>query len=93
MPILKTCLEVGGTFLILLSLIPLIRNDFWFFRVFEYPRLQKLFLNLVIIIVYTSLFYVSETFEIIFLTACIANSAYLFYQIYPFTFFAKKVIF
>ena len=86
-------LQISGVVIMLFSLIPIVRNDYWAFRVFEYPRLQKLFLNLVIIIIYCYLFFRAESFDIIFLTLLIANACYLVYQIYPFTVFAKKVIF
>jgi endonuclease/exonuclease/phosphatase (EEP) superfamily protein YafD len=86
----KLVLEILGGIIILFSLIPLIRNDFWAFRVFEYPRLQKLFLNLVILIVYFSLFRISSGFEFVFVVGVAMNAGYLIYQIFPFTFLAKK---
>lgn len=89
---LRIALLVGGAIITVFSLIPLIRSDYWAFRVFEYPRLQKLFLNLTIIITYTSLFGVTETADIVFLVLISANAAYLVYQIYPFTMLAKKVV-
>ncbi|TDE17398.1 endonuclease/exonuclease/phosphatase family protein [Dyadobacter psychrotolerans] len=88
----KLFLEISGGFIILFSLIPLIKNDYWAFRVFEYPRLQKLFLNLVIIIIYTSLFAITGNLEIFVLSALITNAVYLVYQISPFTFLAKKAL-
>lgn len=89
---LKIALQIGGAVIILFSLIPLVKNDYWAFRIFEYPRLQKLFLNLVVIIVYCSLYAIASPNEILFLALMIANAIYLFYQVYPFTVFAKKVI-
>ena len=89
---LKYALEILGGIIVLFSIIPLVRNDFWAFRVFEYPRIQKLFLNLLIAILYGSLFQISGTFEKIFVTVILANAVYLVYQIYPFTFFAKKAL-
>ncbi|MBE9464321.1 endonuclease/exonuclease/phosphatase family protein [Dyadobacter subterraneus] len=88
----QIALQISGAVIILFSLIPLIKNDYWAFRVFEYPRIQKLFFNLVVIIVYCSLFLDSSPFDIFFLSLLIANSVFLIYQIYPFTIFAKKVI-
>jgi endonuclease/exonuclease/phosphatase (EEP) superfamily protein YafD len=89
----KIALMSFGVIITAFSLIPLIRNDYWAFRVFEFPRLQKLFLNLVIIILYLSLFGASEAADIAILALLCVNAGYLFYQIYPFTVFAKKVIF
>jgi endonuclease/exonuclease/phosphatase (EEP) superfamily protein YafD len=89
---IKIFLLVSGALITAFSLIPLIRNDYWVFRVFEYPRLQKLFINLLIIIIYVFLINDIQSFDIVFLALLITNGAYLFYQIYPFTLFAKKVI-
>lgn len=88
----KIALQISGIVILLFSLIPLIKNDYWAFRVFEYPRLQKLFLNLAVIIIYSSLFDLNTPPDLFFIALLIANSAYLSYQIYPFTVFSKKVI-
>jgi endonuclease/exonuclease/phosphatase (EEP) superfamily protein YafD len=88
----KLFLEIAGGLIILFSIIPLVKNDYWAFRVFEYPRLQKLFLNLVIFIIYVFYFGKSSGYEIFLILLIAANAAYLIYQIYPFTFFAKKVM-
>jgi endonuclease/exonuclease/phosphatase (EEP) superfamily protein YafD len=87
---LKYALEIFGGIIVLFSVIPLIRNDFWAFRVFEYPRLQKLFLNLFVLILYAYFYFANSTFEIAFIAITSANAIYLAYQIFPFTFFAKK---
>lgn len=76
---------------ILFTLIPLIRHDFWVFRVFEYPRLQKLVLNLVLLglnLVYLP----RDMFEKVVLVLLMLNLLYLIYQIFPFTIFGKKQI-
>lgn len=77
-------------FLIVITAIPLIRHDFWIFRVFEYPRLQKLIVN--IIVLFAICIYLPNA-SIKIVIVCIllaANCCYLFYQIYPFTTLAKK---
>jgi endonuclease/exonuclease/phosphatase (EEP) superfamily protein YafD len=76
---------------VLFTLIPLIRHDFWIFRVFEYPRLQKLVLNLVLLVL--NLFYFpTDTLEHIVLILLILNLLYLVYQVFPFTILGKKQI-
>jgi len=88
----KLFLEITGVIIVLFSIIPLIKNDYWAFRVFEYPRLQKLFLNLVVFILYTFYFGESTGYEVFIILLIAANTVYLIYQIYPFTFFAKKTL-
>lgn len=89
---LKLFLEIAGTIVVLMSLVPLIRSDYWTFRVFEYPRLQKLVLSVSIAGVYISLFLDYEVKTMLFAGAFVLNSCYLCYLIFPFTLLAKKVI-
>ncbi len=73
------------------SLIPLIRNDFWIFRVFEYPRLQKLALNVLLIALH--LYFVPrDNAEKVVLAALVLNLGYLLYQVLPFTILGRKQI-
>jgi endonuclease/exonuclease/phosphatase (EEP) superfamily protein YafD len=37
-------------FYLLISFLPLVRSDFWTFRILEYPRLQKLVLGLLLVV-------------------------------------------
>ena len=75
--------------LIISTLIPFIKKEYWIFRIFEYPRLQKLVLNLFCILIW--LFYISikEKFHVILLSLLILNAIYLIYLILPFTKLAK----
>lgn len=45
-------LYVTGSLIVLATLIPFIRNDYWVFRIFEYLRLQKWLITLFIIVAY-----------------------------------------
>jgi endonuclease/exonuclease/phosphatase (EEP) superfamily protein YafD len=90
---IKIALLVSGALITAFSLVPLIRNDYWAFRVFEYPRLQKLLLNLVIVLIYSFYTFPFKTFDFVVLAVLTINGAYLCYQIFPFTRFAKKMIF
>ena len=79
-------------FLALTTLIPLIRHDFWVFRVFEYPRLQKLFLNAIFIIALLIWYIPFDLNTQISLAVLLLNLAYLLYQVIPFTVLGKKEI-
>ena len=81
-----------SVFLIIATLIPLIRHDFWIFRVFEYPRLQKLVINITVLIIVIALSFGTELRFKVILVPLLLNCLYLLYQIYPFTTFAKKQI-
>ncbi|WP_330442864.1 endonuclease/exonuclease/phosphatase family protein [Flavobacterium sp. C4GT6] len=76
--------------IILFTIIPLIRNDYWTFRVFDYPRLQKLTLS-VICIILIIFYYDSPVIEYAIILSIISlNIIYLLYHILPFTPLSKK---
>jgi endonuclease/exonuclease/phosphatase (EEP) superfamily protein YafD len=77
-------------FILLSTAIPLIRNDYWVFRVFEYPRLQKLFLNVLLLAAMLIFFFPTEVKDIIVTVALAINLIYLCVKIYPFTPLAPK---
>lgn len=76
---------------IFFTLLPLVRHDFWIFRVFEYPRLQKMVLNLGLLVLHL-IYLPIDVFEKIVFGAFVLNFFYLVYQIFPFTVFGKKQI-
>jgi endonuclease/exonuclease/phosphatase (EEP) superfamily protein YafD len=88
----QNVLYYSGLFIILASLIPLIRHDYWIFRVFEYPRLQKLTLNVFILVLYVILFPLQSVADFTLIVLLSLNLVYLSWQIFPFTFLAKKQI-
>ncbi|MCX2574775.1 endonuclease/exonuclease/phosphatase family protein [Pedobacter sandarakinus] len=81
-----------GIFLIATTLIPFIRHDFWIFRVFEYPRLQKLFLNLTLGIAIAFFYFPATLPDQILFAALLINLIYLSYLIFPYTIFSRKQI-
>lgn len=78
-----------GCVLVVISLIPLIRNDNWVFRIFEYPRAQKLFINVFLLVAFFVIDRDYSTYDYIFLGVLSANFLYLGYQVWPYTFFAS----
>lgn len=84
--VIKIGLQVFGYLIVLLSAIPLIRKDYWAFRVFEYPRVQKLALNIIILLLYLLLIDDKvNTGDYIFIAVLVLNAGYLVYLIYPYT--------
>lgn len=86
-----TAIYIFSSILILITFIPLIRNDYWTFRVFEYPRLQKLLLSIIALV---SIIYFSpkSNYFYIFSFLLIATIIYLLKQILPFTPLGKKQV-
>lgn len=86
-------LFVLSILLVIVTFIPLIKNEYWIFRVCDYPRLQKLVTNTFCIIFL--LFYSSKKgydFNDVLLLIMILNAVYLLRQILPFTFLGKKQV-
>ncbi len=81
----RLTLQIVGGLLVVFSLIPLIRHDYWTFRVFEYPRAQKFILTLVVGVLYGVFIPLIGWMDYAFLGLVVANLGYLFYQLYPYT--------
>jgi endonuclease/exonuclease/phosphatase (EEP) superfamily protein YafD len=77
-------LYIAGGFTLLATLIPYIRNDYWIFRIFEYPRLQKWLLTLIVLLLFVAFVELVAWYEWAFAVALFANFVYLSYLIYPF---------
>lgn len=86
---MKIVLLIYCSILLLITFLPLVKNEYWVFRVCEYPRLQKLVANILAIVLLT--FYVAEQdiVNLLFLGAMILNASYLIYLIAPFTKLSK----
>ncbi len=77
---------------ILSILIPAIRNSYWTFRVFDYPRFQKFIILLILIFAWFFIFENPNVYEYIILSVEAVCAAYLFYIIIPYTDFGKTMI-
>ncbi|WP_040664490.1 endonuclease/exonuclease/phosphatase family protein [Nafulsella turpanensis] len=86
----QTALYILGSLFIIFTLIPFVRSDYWTFRVFEFPRAQKLvivFFILLAFIWYTGL---NSGMQQLFSILLLLNLLYLVYQVFPFTPLAPK---
>lgn len=78
-------LSVYTGLLLIASLLPLIRHEYWIFRVFDYPRLQKLVLSGIGILMLVLSWETGNTLYLVLVLALCANAVYLSTQILPFT--------
>lgn len=89
----KILLYVFSFIAILSVLLPFIKKDFWIFRVFDYPRLQKFTIIGILATCWFVFFHKSEFWLdlsiMIFLSLAFF---YLLYLILPFTFLGKTMI-
>src|SRR5690606_5126706 len=71
------------------TLLPLVRSDYWTFRIFDFPRLQKLALSLVTVLLMVFFFQNNLLFIIVF-SLLLLNCFYLIKLILPYTFLYPK---
>lgn len=83
---------IYSSLLLVCTLLPLVRHDYWIFRVFDYPRLQKLVLNLLGIGLWVIFFEGGSYVDIVFIAALGLNTIFLTSLIWPFTPFGKKQV-
>lgn len=89
---MNTALIICTVLLLTFTTLPLVRNDYWIFRVFDYPRLQKLFLNATVLILVVFCFDGDPIIKYILLLVLSGNITHLFWLIWPFTPFAVKQV-
>lgn len=85
----RILIYILGYFIVAISLVPLIRNDNWVFRIFEYPRAQKLLINIILLFLFILVADWDETHSLIFAGLLSANGLYLFYLVFPYTILSK----
>lgn len=90
MEYVKMGLFTAGYFIVVISFLPLVRLDNWYFRVFEYPRIQKLCVSMLLLFTFNMLYTSTGVADKLFQAALLVNSGYLLYQVYPFTLFSGK---
>lgn len=93
MQALKILLYVFSFFAILSVLLPFIKKDFWAFRVFDYPRLQKFTIIGILSVGWFAFFRESEFWlDLSIMLFLSVAFFYLLYLILPFTFLGKTMI-
>src|SRR5690606_37328182 len=74
-----------GYLVIAMSLVPVLRSNWWFVRIFDYPRSQKFWLNLTILIIYAAFIGWNEVSDVVFITAMLLNLVFLFSKVWEYT--------
>jgi endonuclease/exonuclease/phosphatase (EEP) superfamily protein YafD len=87
---LKLALQSVGIFLVVITFLPLVRSDYWTFRIFEFPRVQKLFATLLILLIYPFVSFSNTPADWLLMTVLGGVALHLVWQVYPFTPLAKK---
>jgi endonuclease/exonuclease/phosphatase (EEP) superfamily protein YafD len=81
--------SIGYAF-VFFSLLPLVRSDYWFIRIFDYPRSQKFWVNAVVLASFAFLAQFDKTHDVVFIIILLLNQGYIFSLIYSYTPLASK---
>ena len=93
MTTLKTVLLLFSILSLVAVMMPLIRKDLWVYRIFDYPRLQKIVIIAFLLAVWISLYRDSESwFELILMACLLLSFLFLGYQIIPFSPLGRTMI-
>lgn len=90
--IASCCYWIISALAILSVLIPAIKNTYWTFRVFDYPRFQKFVILLSLIFAWFFTFENPNIYEYLILIIEVISAGYLFYIILPYTDYGKTMI-
>lgn len=82
-------LYIIGLVLIVATLLPMVRADAWWIRIFDFPRLQILFLAVLVFPFFPLLVGYTEIIHVIFLAGLVFAIAYQTYMIFPYTLLAE----
>jgi endonuclease/exonuclease/phosphatase (EEP) superfamily protein YafD len=89
---MTTVLHVVGAIVILATLIPLVKREAWWIRIFDFPRIQIVIVGAIVLAGHfalaSSATIVSRLFELVLLL-CLLHQAYM---IYPYTPFVPKKV-
>jgi endonuclease/exonuclease/phosphatase (EEP) superfamily protein YafD len=88
--VIRITLFVIGYLTVLVSLIPLLRYEAWYIRIFDYPRSQKFWINLAVLFLFVSIYFTKTTHDFVFAGLLAANQFYLLSQIWDYTVFARN---
>jgi endonuclease/exonuclease/phosphatase (EEP) superfamily protein YafD len=79
-----------GYLIVFFSILPLIKSDYWFVRVFDYPRSQKFWISILVLVFFLFFARFENTHDLIFIGILILNALYLLSLIWDYTPLASK---
>lgn len=88
----EIALTAVGTLMIVATMLPLLRTDVWWVRVFDFPRIQVSVVTVTTLISYLYMTRAASGFALLFgvgLGLCVVRQAYM---MYPYMMFARKQV-
>ena len=88
---MEIVLAILSSLLIIAVCLSFVKNDYWVFKILEYPRLQKIVVVALLLMAWLWVWPEELLYRIIFLLLA-AAFVYLLAKIWPYTILAKKEI-
>ena len=88
---MEIILAVLSSVLIIAVFLSFVKNDYWVFKILEYPRLQKIFITVLLLAAWIWVWPQEILYRVIFFLLIVVF-VYLFYKIWPYTILAEKEI-
>jgi endonuclease/exonuclease/phosphatase (EEP) superfamily protein YafD len=89
---MKLVLIIMGLLMVVATVLPLLRQDAWWVRIFDFPRLQITFILIATLTVYVVFKWDSGLAENLFIVALSSCLIYQGYMMYPYTPLARKQV-
>lgn len=89
---MKAALLAIGSLMIAATVIPLVRADAWWIRIFDFPRLQITVLSVLVLALVLLLREDPTTWDHVFLAALALCAAYQCYRMFPYTRLASREV-
>lgn len=87
---MQILLAIVSCILIIAVFLSHVKRDFWVYKILEYPRLQKLVLLVVVLIIWVFQWPYDSLFYKLVVGALIISVVYVIYKIWPYTILSKK---
>ncbi len=88
--IVRLAFFILGYLIVFFSILPLIKSDYWFIRVFDYPRSQKFWINIFVLVPFLFFAEYDKVHDLIFIGVLVLNGLYLLSLIWDYTPLASK---
>ncbi|HSI89271.1 MAG TPA: endonuclease/exonuclease/phosphatase family protein [Pyrinomonadaceae bacterium] len=89
---MEITLYIIGFLMVVMTAVPLFKHEAWWIRVFDFPRLQIVFIALAVLVLYIALVGVGGWLGIAFIILLAASLVYQAYMMFPYTRLARKQV-
>ena len=89
---MRLLLFLAGIIVITTTLLPIIREQSWWIRIFDFPRLQITVIGGLTVLLYLTVWQPLKSYEIVLISILLAAIGYQVLRIFPYTVLANKQV-